>query len=142
MTQEEIVNTFVTALTTAGYTLSQYLLQFEHDIDATVLKNNMFAVNIRHGKDIERSGGNVAVPLFIDFIFCFSLPLIAEGTRASTYITNSTTNIKNAKDIIRRQQIGNFFIIEGDTALPASNVQDFIFIQLTVSMELCHHYAA
>jgi len=139
-TQEQIVNIFVTALETAGYSISQYLLAYDHDIDATVLKNNTFAVNIRKGKDIEQSGGNIQVPVYIDFIFCFSLPLVIEGTRASTYITRSTTTIESVKDIVRRQQVGNFYISEGDTPLPASNVQDFLFIKFAVYVEVCHNY--
>lgn len=142
MTEEETVNTFVTALTDAGYSISPYLLHFDADIDATVLKDNMFSVAIRHGRDIERSGGNVAVPLSLDFVFCFTLPLISEGGRAGMYITRSTTTLESVKDIIRQQQIDNFFIIEGDTPLPATNTQDFLFIHVIVSMELCHNYKA
>jgi hypothetical protein len=139
LTQKQIIGIYVNGLTAGGYTLSDYLLAFDRDVDIT-LKDKMFSLNIRHDRDKQLTSQNVTVPIYIDFIFCFQLNLIAEGGRAQSYINAVTDSLEEAKDILRRQNIQNFHIIGGATPIPATNVQDFLFVRVTVMAEYCHYY--
>jgi hypothetical protein len=137
LSSKDIIERYETALTGAGWTVSDYLLALDDD-PGIVFSDKTYSYQILYGKDSEMSGHNWEIPLIIDFIFVFELPLVGTSQRASAYKKIMTTEIESISDVIRNVSIQNPRTIQAKAHLPADNVQDFLFVTLSITIPYCH----
>ena len=133
-----IIDSYITALETAGYTISDYDLDVLKD-PACSFTDKLVFIKVGYGTDIEQSGGNIQVPMTITFVVCFEIPS-AVGSRSDAYIDIITDSVESFKDILRKQNVLNHSLITGSNSLPQDNMTNFIFVEVNISIEYCHYF--